>query len=81
MDLFTQNLLPALVRMWWKCVNLSQACFWMTIFATEQSVGVCLAAGKYMNTFTQYILVQRILNTKTTVKNLILGLKHLKSVH
>lgn len=68
MDLFTENLIPAIAKMWCKYVNLSQAYFQMTIFAMKQSVDVCFVAGKYMHMFTPHILYQRMFPAKSTTK-------------
>lgn len=68
MDLFTENLVPAIAKMWCKHVNLSQAYFQVTIFARKQSVGICFVAGKYMHMFTPHILYQTTFPAKSTMK-------------
>lgn len=68
MNLFTENLIPAVTKSWCKHVNLSQAYFQMTIFAVEQNAGICFVPRIYMYLFTPRILYQRILSAKSTVK-------------
>lgn len=62
MDLFTENLIPVIAKLWCKHVNLSQAYFQMTMFAMKQSTGVCFVAGKYLHMFTSYVLHQKIVS-------------------
>lgn len=68
MDLFTENLIPAIAKSWRKHVNLSQAYFQMTMFAMKQNVCICFVRRMYMHLFTAHLLYQRILLVESTVK-------------